>query len=52
MSILLTGCDGYMGWPLILALAKAFPDEKIVGNVPYSIRKIHEISSYTRSRIR
>jgi len=31
MSILLTGCDGYMGWPLMLALAKAFPDEKIVG---------------------
>jgi len=29
--ILVTGADGYMGWPLMLKLSKEFPDERIVG---------------------
>jgi nucleoside-diphosphate-sugar epimerase len=29
--IILTGCDGYMGWPTMLELAKTFQDERIVG---------------------
>ncbi len=31
MAILLTGIDGYMGWPAALRLSKEFPDEKIIG---------------------
>ncbi len=31
MTILLTGIDGYMGWPVALRLSKEFHDEKIVG---------------------
>jgi nucleoside-diphosphate-sugar epimerase len=31
MTILLTGIDGYMGWPTALKLAKEFPEERIVG---------------------
>lgn len=31
VTILVTGADGYMGWPLLLRLAKRYPAEKIVG---------------------
>ena len=31
MTILLTGADGYCGWPVFLKLAKEFPNERIVG---------------------
>lgn len=31
MKILLTGIDGYVGWPLALRLAKKLPEAKIVG---------------------
>jgi nucleoside-diphosphate-sugar epimerase len=29
--ILITGADGYMGWPTSLRVAKEFPDERIIG---------------------
>lgn len=29
--ILLTGADGYLGWPTFLKLSKTFPDEQIIG---------------------
>ena len=31
MKILLTGIDGYCGWPLALALSKKFKNSKIIG---------------------
>ena len=31
MTILLTGIDGYIGWPTALGLARRFPDRRIVG---------------------
>ena len=31
MTILITGADGYIGWPLMLKLAKEFPEERIIG---------------------
>ncbi|MFC1866663.1 NAD-dependent epimerase/dehydratase family protein [Thermodesulfobacteriota bacterium] len=31
MNILLTGIDGYLGWPTALKLSKEFPDARIVG---------------------
>lgn len=31
MNILLTGIDGYMGWPTALRLSKEFPNERIIG---------------------
>jgi len=31
MNILLTGVDGYLGWPTFLKLSKAFPKDRIVG---------------------
>ena len=30
MKILLTGIDGYCGWPLALALSKKFKNSKII----------------------
>ncbi|OYD09681.1 NAD-dependent epimerase/dehydratase family protein [Paludifilum halophilum] len=29
--ILVTGADGYMGWPLMLKLSRSFPEERVVG---------------------
>jgi UDP-sulfoquinovose synthase len=31
MNVLLTGIDGYIGWPAALKLAKEFPDARIIG---------------------
>ncbi|MEW6614454.1 MAG: NAD-dependent epimerase/dehydratase family protein [Thermodesulfobacteriota bacterium] len=31
MNILLTGIDGYMGWPTALKLSKEFPEARIIG---------------------
>lgn len=31
LMILVTGADGYLGWPVMLRLAKTFPQERIVG---------------------
>ena len=39
MTILVTGADGYMGWPLMLKLAKELPDERIVGIDNFARRK-------------
>jgi nucleoside-diphosphate-sugar epimerase len=46
MTILVTGADGYMGWPLILKLAKEFPNERIVGIDNFARRKwVEEVGS-------
>lgn len=29
--ILLTGADGYIGWPLMMKLSQAYPEERVVG---------------------
>src|SRR3989338_3264576 len=31
MNILLTGVDGYIGWPTALRLSKDFPNDQIIG---------------------
>ncbi len=31
MNILLTGIDGYVGWPTALRLSREFPDDQIIG---------------------
>ena len=46
MTILLTGCDGYMGWPLMLKLSREFPDDQIIGIDNLARRKwVEEIGS-------
>jgi nucleoside-diphosphate-sugar epimerase len=46
MAILLTGADGYIGWPATLKLAREFPDERIVGVDNYGRRRwVEEIGS-------
>ncbi|GGE41608.1 NAD-dependent dehydratase [Pullulanibacillus camelliae] len=37
--ILLTGADGYLGWPAFLKLGKAFPEEQIIGVDNFSRRQ-------------
>lgn len=45
-TILLTGVDGYMGWPTFLKLGRAFPDARIVGVDNYNRRKwVEEVGS-------
>ena len=39
MKILLTGVDGYLGWPLALALSKKFKNSVIIGVDNLSRRK-------------
>ncbi|RLI09272.1 NAD-dependent dehydratase [Candidatus Bathyarchaeota archaeon] len=48
MTILLTGVDGYMGWPTAMKLALRFPDEVIVG-VDNGFRRlwVHEVGSWS-----
>jgi len=48
MTILLTGADGYMGWPTFMRLARRFPDETIVG-VDNGARRlwVHEVGSWS-----
>lgn len=44
--ILVTGADGYIGWPVLLRLAEAFPDERIVGVDNFARRRwVEEIGS-------
>lgn len=31
MALLVTGADGYIGWPLLLRLARQFPHEDVIG---------------------
>lgn len=46
MSILVTGADGYMGWPLMLKLGKKYPNERIIGIDNFGRRKwVEEIGS-------
>ncbi len=46
MAILLTGADGYMGWPTMLKLAREFPEERIVGVDNFGRRRwVEEIGS-------
>ena len=39
MKILLTGVDGYCGWPLALSISKKFKSSKIIGVDNLSRRK-------------
>ena len=39
MKILLTGIDGYLGWPLALGISKKFRKAKIIGVDNLSRRK-------------
>ena len=46
MTILLTGADGYVGWPTLLKLAREMPDERIVGVDNFGRRRwVEEIGS-------
>lgn len=46
MTIVVTGADGYIGWPTILKLAKEFPDARIVGIDNFARRKwVEEVGS-------
>jgi len=46
MTILVTGADGYIGWPFLLRLAETFPDERIVGVDNFARRRwVEEIGS-------
>ncbi len=46
MTILVTGADGYIGWPVLLRLAETFPDERIVGVDNFARRRwVEEIGS-------
>ena len=48
MTILLTGVDGYMGWPTAMKLALRFPEETIVGVDNGSRRLwVHEVGSWS-----
>ena len=39
MKILITGCDGYIGWPVLLKLCLQYSDFEIVGVDNFSRRK-------------
>jgi len=44
--ILVTGADGYIGWPLMLRLSRAFPEERIIGVDHFGRRRwVEEIGS-------
>ncbi|WP_124726636.1 NAD-dependent epimerase/dehydratase family protein [Staphylospora marina] len=44
--ILVTGADGYMGWPLMLKLGRMYPDERVVGVDHFGRRRwVQEIGS-------
>lgn len=52
MTILLTGIDGYMGWPVALRLSKTFPNERIIGVDNLARRKwVEEIGSVSATPI-
>ena len=48
MTILVTGADGYIGWPALMRLALRHPDETIVG-VDNGFRRIwvHELGAWS-----
>ncbi|SDC34205.1 Nucleoside-diphosphate-sugar epimerase [Melghirimyces thermohalophilus] len=44
--ILVTGADGYIGWPLMLKLSRTFPEERVVGVDHFGRRRwVEEIGS-------
>jgi nucleoside-diphosphate-sugar epimerase len=46
MAILVTGADGYIGWPVLLRLASTYPDERIIGVDNFARRRwVEEIGS-------
>src|SRR3712207_3658960 len=46
MTILVTGADGYIGWPLMLKLSREFPEERIVGVDSFGRRRwVEEVGS-------
>jgi nucleoside-diphosphate-sugar epimerase len=46
MAILVTGADGYVGWPATLKLARQYPDERVVGVDNFARRRwVEEIGS-------
>jgi len=48
MNILLTGIDGYVGWPVALKLSKEFPNDRIIGVDNMGRRKwVEETGSVT-----
>ncbi len=52
MTILVTGADGYVGWPVLLKLAEVFPDERIVGVDNFARRRwVEEIGSVSATEI-
>ena len=52
MNILLTGIDGYTGWPVALALSRKFKKSNIVGVDNLSRRKwVKEVGSSSAIKI-
>ncbi|WP_456469403.1 hypothetical protein [Archaeoglobus sp.] len=52
MAILVTGADGYVGWPVLLRLAETFHDERVVGVDNFARRKwVEEIGSVSANPI-
>ncbi|GAB6137399.1 NAD-dependent epimerase/dehydratase family protein [Halanaerobaculum tunisiense] len=46
MSILVTGADGYVGWPTMLKLGKEYPNERIIGVDNFGRRRwLEEVGS-------
>ncbi len=46
MAILVTGADGYIGWPAMLKLSREFPNERIIGVDNYGRRRwVEEIGA-------
>jgi nucleoside-diphosphate-sugar epimerase len=46
MTIIVTGADGYIGWPTLLHIAREFLDERIIGVDNFARRKwVEEIGS-------
>ena len=46
MAIIVTGADGYIGWPTLLRMAGEFPDERIVGVDNFARRRwVEEVGS-------
>lgn len=52
MTVLVTGADGYVGWPVLLRLAEMLSDERIVGVDNFARRKwVEEIGSTSATPI-
>ena len=52
MKILVTGCDGYIGWPLIIKLCLDYPKAQIIGIDNLARRKwVKEVKSKSKLKI-